>query len=428
MDLLSTWRTLYRLRYCPMTLVQAVFSAGTVYLLTARHASSGIRTAQKELRHSLDQEMLVLQYLQEIGLSWKGATIIEGTLRDLMDEQVRPLLDRKTISTAGLSVPIDNGGDEEGNGAILSRSSSRSSLTLKRSSITKMKPYQVPHPRIISSVSSQSSLSTSPKHLLTPVTPTTQVSPTQAHPSDSPTITISSAHEDSPTHVARSAPIAIPSQRSASSSSSPSSFSDRWGFQPSPDSNLMFPTNLLTSFVHRDFRGYSLSSSSAMDDPFSGNGDASSNTEDIGHVFGGQSSFLAHNFQLSSSHSPGSHYAGEFIGMLGGQTLPETPFVGAFSEVDPHFLDPLQAPLETGYPPPQSSSSSLGELVPSSSLGERLSEGDNRNPHFSNSLQNPFGTSFVHRESSSSSLGEPILGRSASHGDDSMELDSIMWE
>ena len=117
--------------------------------------------------------------------------------------------------------------------------------------------------------------------------------------------------------------------------------------------------------------------------------------------------------------------------MLGGQTLPETPFVGAFSEGDnqsPHFLDSLQALLETGYPPGQPSSSSLGELVPSSSLSERLSEGDNCNLHFPNSLQNLFGTSFVHHESSSSSLGEPVLSHSASHGDDSMELDSIMWE
>ena len=118
---------------------------------------------------------------------------------------------------------------EEGNGTILSRSSSRSSLTPKQSSITKMKPYQVLHPRIISSVSSQSSLSTSPKHILTPATPTTQVSSTQAHPSDSLAIIISSAHEGSSTHAARSAQIAIPSQRSASSSSSPSSFSDQWG-------------------------------------------------------------------------------------------------------------------------------------------------------------------------------------------------------
>ena len=76
MELLSTWRTLYKPHYCPVTLIQITFSAGTMYLLIAMQASSGIRNIQEELRHPLDQETLVQQYLQEIRVSWSCVTII----------------------------------------------------------------------------------------------------------------------------------------------------------------------------------------------------------------------------------------------------------------------------------------------------------------------------------------------------------------
>src|SRR5882757_8948467 len=93
MDLLTDWRTLYKLRYCPVTLIQTAFSAGTVYVLIAMQASSGIRVADdKELRNSLDQETLVQQYLQEIGISWKCAANVSENLKALMDEHVSPLL------------------------------------------------------------------------------------------------------------------------------------------------------------------------------------------------------------------------------------------------------------------------------------------------------------------------------------------------
>ncbi|KIM40989.1 hypothetical protein M413DRAFT_157684 [Hebeloma cylindrosporum] len=97
MENLATWRQLYTLRYCPITLIQTIFSAGTVFLLTAINAASGVRIAQMELRHSVDQQALVMQYLQEIGNSWKCATNIAGILKNLMQEQLRPLLERRTI-------------------------------------------------------------------------------------------------------------------------------------------------------------------------------------------------------------------------------------------------------------------------------------------------------------------------------------------
>ncbi|KAF8802030.1 hypothetical protein BYT27DRAFT_6777102 [Phlegmacium glaucopus] len=153
MELLLTWRNLYTLRYCPITLIQTVFDAGTVHFLTAMQACSGIRLAQKELRKSWDQATLVLQYLQEIGVSWESATNISGILRNLMDEHVRPLMERKPISiaAAGLQIPGDMGDDEEENGPALSHSNSKSSHIGKGSSITKTKSRQATNPRIISS-------------------------------------------------------------------------------------------------------------------------------------------------------------------------------------------------------------------------------------------------------------------------------------
>ena len=195
MDLLSTWRELYTLRYCPVTLIQTAFSAGTVYILLARKASSGTRTADKELRYSLDKKTLVQQYLSEVGSSWNCATMIAVTLESLMNEHVRPLLglrDRRSPTTSSRHVSVDIG--EEENGSSRSRSSSR-----KRSS----KPPQISHPH--TNTIDQSSFSTPPNLVLTS-------SPTQVPPPANPLISsiiIPSACDASSTHIAPSAPIAI---------------------------------------------------------------------------------------------------------------------------------------------------------------------------------------------------------------------------
>jgi hypothetical protein len=67
MELLVTWRSLYTLRYTPTTLIQTVFSAGTVYLLWGVQATSGPHVAHKELKTALDQQKLRYQYLVKIG-------------------------------------------------------------------------------------------------------------------------------------------------------------------------------------------------------------------------------------------------------------------------------------------------------------------------------------------------------------------------
>ena len=97
MELLATWRSLYTLRYAPITLIQTVFSAGTVYLLWGVQATSGPRVAHKELKTALDQQKLCHQYLVEIGKSWQCATNIAGILKNLMHEQLKPVLERRQL-------------------------------------------------------------------------------------------------------------------------------------------------------------------------------------------------------------------------------------------------------------------------------------------------------------------------------------------
>ena len=97
MKLLATWCSLYTLRYAPITLIQTVFSAGTVHLLWGVQATSGPRVAHKEFKTALDQQKLCHQYLVETGKSWQCATNIAGILKNLIQEQLKPVLDRRQL-------------------------------------------------------------------------------------------------------------------------------------------------------------------------------------------------------------------------------------------------------------------------------------------------------------------------------------------
>ncbi|KAK0205282.1 fungal-specific transcription factor domain-containing protein [Desarmillaria ectypa] len=73
LTILQTWRSLYTLRYVPVTLFQAVFSAGTVFLLLGGS--------------SLVKVELCVRYLNEIGKSWKCAIDIGAILQKLLEDQ-----------------------------------------------------------------------------------------------------------------------------------------------------------------------------------------------------------------------------------------------------------------------------------------------------------------------------------------------------
>ena len=349
MDNLATWRKLYTLRYCPITLIQAVFSAGTVYLLTAVHAGSGIRVAQKELSRSLAQEALVMQYLEEIGKSWQCATNIASILKNLMHEQLKPLHERKTIpmtsSFSGvLQVPdfISNDDDDDA-GPALSRSPSKGHG--RRYSFSKRnKPRQLSHSRNQSAGTPP--ISTSPTIMISPV-------------QNSPSITYAPS-SSSPAHSV-TAPIAIQSRaRSITAfSSSPSSLPDPWLPQPngtpSPNASPIFSSNLSssTSFEHCEFQGYPQPHSYGQP-IYSGNKHGT-------NLFSGQGSLVA-NMNRGTSRPPSHNYPGKelsgFFGMLGGQTLPQTPYVGfnigdtipplEESSSDNNFVP--NSPFSSGFP------------------------------------------------------------------------------
>lgn len=95
MDLLGLWRQYFTLRYVPITLVQTIFSAGTIYLLSALQSVEGVRVANKELRHAMQNTLDCIQYLKEVGESWPCATKIANILRD-WQQQTKPKIRERT--------------------------------------------------------------------------------------------------------------------------------------------------------------------------------------------------------------------------------------------------------------------------------------------------------------------------------------------
>ncbi|KAF8909703.1 fungal-specific transcription factor domain-containing protein [Gymnopilus junonius] len=348
MELLGTWRSLYSLRYSPITLIQAVFSSGTIYLLTAMQAGSGVRIAKKELQHSLNQQKLVMQYLQEIGKSWQCATNIASILDNLMHEQLRPVLQRlagpsmpSRSDTLQIPVFVDDDDDAGDVPSSLSRSSSKGHAR-RHSSITQPRRHRSSHSRAHSASEGSVAPCTPPST----TSPTIMISRVSGFEQNiTPHANLSSVQSTS-SPIAIQAPLKSASSFSSSFSSSPSSIPDQWALRapsaytgsPSPGSSPLVPDYANTSFAHRSsFQGYPQPYS------FSNSEDTSSST--VGnHAFNGEGSISGqtHGFGNgnSSHHYPSRELAG-FPGMLGGQTLPMAPFVPSFNLGD--TVSPLEA-------------------------------------------------------------------------------------
>ncbi|PPQ63888.1 hypothetical protein CVT24_010355 [Panaeolus cyanescens] len=364
MELLSTWRSLYSLRYCPITLIQTVFSAGTVYVLSAMQASSGVRIAKKELHQALQQQKLVEQYLFEIGKSWQCATNIAGIFQNLLKEQM-PIIERKAanvITSPGhdsLSVPLEQ--DEEDEPVVIPEKASaltRSLLSRRRSSgkIKQPQGHLVSHSR-----------STSVSAIQPPGIPIASTS-SQPQPavSSSPQITISPVQEISRSSSSTSAIMIPRSTRSSSSfSSSPSSFQDPWNLRtgsthaaspvshsPLSPSPLSPSPSDATSFVDQYTQANSFFNVSDYLPSFGSlpaGGDATTSMSfDIQQT----DPFLFGNDQLgipgfvniqrpqpTNTHSPASGRELHGIpGMLGGHSLSQVPFQFILAADDPTNL------------------------------------------------------------------------------------------
>lgn len=109
MELAETYRSLYSLRYVSITWVQVVFSAGTIFILSAVQATSGSRLAHVSLTHSLSQVDLCIQYLTETGRSWNCANNIAGILKNLRKEQLIPRLNMRSIDESRITASSRKG-------------------------------------------------------------------------------------------------------------------------------------------------------------------------------------------------------------------------------------------------------------------------------------------------------------------------------
>lgn len=314
MENLATWRSLYDLRYCPVTLVQTVFSAGTVYLLIAMRASSGVRVAQKELTHALEQHDLVMTYLNEIGRSWQCATNIGGILKGLMQDQLNPRLERRPLLYRD-SLQIPNDSDEE-KVSIPLRSPRSPRIDIPRKSRRRGSTS-----RVVGSISTSrgGSVSTSPT---IPISPINSRAYNQSAGS-SPQIQFPS----------KPLTVEIPSGPS-SFSSRPSSFVDlqNWMSPGSASHNRRrSDASSSPSFVQSTIQ-CSLPSLSHH----TANGtDAPASSEHVGQTNLDQGHSLDQIFNIVG-HSPttSSQLANAFSGfrvIQGGHSIPPAPFVGPFS-------------------------------------------------------------------------------------------------
>lgn len=136
MELLQTYKNLYGLRYCPISMVQIVFATGTVFLLGAIHATTGLRVAREALRHAQSQAEICVQYLLEMGRSWECATNIAEILRRLMNERLQPWLQRGLVGVEVTPEPEEESRYENVSQARAGRASANSSRSTSASPVT----------------------------------------------------------------------------------------------------------------------------------------------------------------------------------------------------------------------------------------------------------------------------------------------------
>lgn len=95
MELVETWSSLYGLRFAPVTMLQVLFSAGTVFLLLALQATSNLRIAHGSLTRALAQVELCDRHLREVGRTWAAAAKTGDILRAVLEEKLRPIIARR---------------------------------------------------------------------------------------------------------------------------------------------------------------------------------------------------------------------------------------------------------------------------------------------------------------------------------------------
>ncbi|KAI0304328.1 hypothetical protein B0F90DRAFT_1704613 [Multifurca ochricompacta] len=105
MELAGLWRRHFTLRYVPITLIQVVSAAATIFVVAAVQAVSGPRVAYGALELSEKNAETAIQYLREVGESFACATSIADILQNLLQEQVQTRKARRSPGSSPRTIP-----------------------------------------------------------------------------------------------------------------------------------------------------------------------------------------------------------------------------------------------------------------------------------------------------------------------------------
>ncbi|KAH8829218.1 hypothetical protein DL96DRAFT_1597202 [Flagelloscypha sp. PMI_526] len=93
MDLMRNRRDLYTLRFVPVTAIQFVFASGTIYLLLALQAAANRES--EAVPTFLAKTQFSIDYLHEMGQIFACANNVAKILTDLLEEKVRPRVQKR---------------------------------------------------------------------------------------------------------------------------------------------------------------------------------------------------------------------------------------------------------------------------------------------------------------------------------------------
>jgi hypothetical protein len=100
MELAGIWRKHFLLRYVPITMIQVISAAATIFVVEAVQAVSGTRIALGALESAEKSAGTAIQYLREVGESFASATSVANILQNLIQAQVHT---RKASRSPGSS-------------------------------------------------------------------------------------------------------------------------------------------------------------------------------------------------------------------------------------------------------------------------------------------------------------------------------------
>ncbi|KAF8208168.1 hypothetical protein K438DRAFT_1574876 [Mycena galopus ATCC 62051] len=95
LELVETWHSLYTLRFAPITMIQIMFNAATIFLLRALQATASPRIAHGALNTALAQVETCGKYLEEVALTWASAARTKDTLQAILNDRLKPVIARR---------------------------------------------------------------------------------------------------------------------------------------------------------------------------------------------------------------------------------------------------------------------------------------------------------------------------------------------